>query len=74
VISVWLLREYFTPVQRTWGALGMSRRNFQRVCVRYEEDGIEALRDRRVGKMSPRRALQRERDVLFRYTDIQRIA
>jgi hypothetical protein len=54
--------------------LGMSRRNFQRVCVRYEEDGIEALRDRRVGKMSPRRALQRERDVLFRYTDIQRIA
>jgi hypothetical protein len=35
---------------------GMSRPNFRRLCVRYEEDGIEGLRDRRVGKVSPRRA------------------
>jgi Helix-turn-helix domain len=36
--------------------LGMSGRNFRRLCVRYEEDGIEGLRDRRLGKVSPRRA------------------
>jgi hypothetical protein len=34
----------------------MSGRNFRRLCVRYEEDGIEGLRDRRLGKVSPRRA------------------
>lgn len=36
--------------------LGMSGRNFRRLGNRYEEDGIEGLRDRRVGKVSPRRA------------------
>jgi len=40
--------------------LGMSGRNFQRLCLRYEEDGIEGLRDRRIGKVSPRRAPARE--------------
>jgi len=40
--------------------LGMSGRNFRRLCVRYEEDGIEGLRDRRIGKVSPRRAAARE--------------
>ena len=40
--------------------LGMSGRNFRRLCVRYEEDGIDGLRDRRVGKVSPRRAPARE--------------
>src|SRR5450631_3163604 len=40
--------------------LGMSGRNFRRLCVRYEEDGEEGLRDRRVGKVSPRRAPERE--------------
>jgi hypothetical protein len=40
--------------------LGMSGRNFRRLCVRYEEDGIEGLRDRRIGKVSPRRAPRRE--------------
>jgi hypothetical protein len=38
----------------------MSVRNFRRLCVRYEEDGIEGLRDRRIGKVSPRRASARE--------------
>jgi hypothetical protein len=42
--------------------LGMSGRNFRRLCVRYEEDGIEGLRDRRIGKVSPRRAPARELD------------
>jgi hypothetical protein len=40
--------------------LGLSGRNFRRLCVRYEEDGIEGLRDRRLGKVSPRRALEGE--------------
>ena len=40
--------------------LGISGRNFRRLCVRYEEDGIEGLRDRRIGKVSPRRASARE--------------
>src|SRR5258708_32355684 len=40
--------------------LGMSGRNFRRLCVRYEEDGIAGLRDRRIGKVSPRRAPARE--------------
>jgi len=40
--------------------LGMSGRNFRRLCIRYEDDGIEGLRDRRIGKVSPRRAPERE--------------
>ena len=40
--------------------LGMSGRNFRRLCARYEEDGVEGLRDRRIGKTSPRRAPERE--------------
>ena len=40
--------------------LGMSGRNFRRLCGRYEEDGIAGLRDRRIGKLSPRRAPARE--------------
>lgn len=36
--------------------LGMSGRHFRRLTVRYEEDGREGLRDRRLGKPSPRRA------------------
>ena len=38
----------------------MSGRHFRRLCVRYEDDGIEGLRDRRIGKLSPRRAPERE--------------
>src|ERR1700741_4242773 len=54
--------------------LGMSGRNFRRLCVRYEEDGIEGLRDRRIGKVSPRRAPARELDRMHqlyreRYSD-----
>jgi hypothetical protein len=40
--------------------LGMSGRHFRRLCGRYEEAGIEGLRDRRIGKVSPRRAPARE--------------
>ena len=36
--------------------LGMSGRNFRRLSLRYDEEGAEGLRDRRLGKSSPRRA------------------
>lgn len=36
--------------------LGMSGRHFRRLVERYDEDGREGLRDRRLGKVSPRRA------------------
>jgi hypothetical protein len=36
--------------------LGMSGRYFRRLTGRYEEEGREGLRDRRLGKASPRRA------------------
>ena len=40
--------------------LGMSGRHFRRLMVRYDEDGREGLRDRRLGKPSPRRAPEAE--------------
>jgi hypothetical protein len=40
--------------------LRMSGRNFRRLCVRYEDDGIAGLRCRRIGKISPRRKPARE--------------
>jgi len=40
--------------------LGMSGRHFRRLVLRYEDDGVEGLRDRRIGKVSPRRAPARE--------------
>ena len=36
--------------------LGVSGRHFRRLCVRFEENGLEDLRDRRLGQPSPRRA------------------
>jgi transposase len=40
--------------------LGRSGRKFRRLCVRYEEEGVEGLRDRRIGRASPRRAPEGE--------------
>ncbi len=36
--------------------LGMSGRHFRRLLVRHDAEGAEGLRDRRLGKPSPRRA------------------
>jgi len=36
--------------------LSISGRHFRRLLVRYDEEGAEGLRDRRLGKTSPRRA------------------
>jgi transposase len=42
--------------------LGMSERQFRRYRGRYEEDGLEGLFDRRLGKPSPKRVLAAETD------------
>lgn len=36
--------------------LGVSGRQFRRMCVRFDDEGLEGLRDRRLGMASPRRA------------------
>jgi hypothetical protein len=36
--------------------LGVSGRQFRRLCVGFDAEGEEGLRDRRLGKASPRRA------------------
>lgn len=54
--------------------LNLSGRQFRRLCVRYEDEGPEGLRDRRLGRVSPRRApaaeLERMRRLFVeRYND-----
>jgi hypothetical protein len=53
-------KRYRLTSEEAGELLGMSGRNFRRLCVRYEDDGIAGLRDRRIGKLSPRRAPARE--------------
>ena len=53
--------------------LGMSERQFRRYRERYEEDGLEGLIDRRLGKPSPKRVPARElRLMLDLYRDSYR--
>ena len=40
--------------------LGVTQRTFRRYVVRYRNEGTEGLLDRRLGKVSPRRAPQQE--------------
>lgn len=40
--------------------LGLSARHFRRRCVRYEAEGVEGLRDKRLGRVSNRRAPESE--------------
>jgi transposase len=44
--------------------LGCSERTFRRLRVRYEAEGLEGIADKRVGKISPRRAKKIETEVL----------
>lgn len=46
--------------------LGMSERQFRRYRDRYEEAGMEGLRDRRLGRASPQRVPERERDQMLK--------
>jgi hypothetical protein len=47
-------------------ALGMSGRQFRRLRVRYSAEGAEGLRDRRMGRVSNRRAPEAELDRMHR--------
>lgn len=46
--------------------LGLSARHFRRQCVRYEADGVGGLRDKRLGRVSNRRAPESELDRMRR--------
>jgi transposase len=53
--------------------LGMSERQFRRYRDRYEEDGLEGLLDGRLGKPSPKRVPERERDQMLKlYREVYR--
>jgi transposase len=53
--------------------LGMSERQFRRYRDRYEEDGLEGLVDRRLGKPSPKRVPARDRRLMLElYRDCYR--
>ena len=45
--------------------LGMSERQFRRYRDRYEEDGLEGLLDRRLGKPSPKRVPARDAQLML---------
>ena len=49
-------RKHRLTAEEAGEVLGMSGRHFRRLLSRYEEDGAEGLCDRRLGKVSPRRA------------------
>jgi Helix-turn-helix domain len=46
--------------------LGLSGRHFRRQCARYDVEGAAGLRDRRLGKASPRRSPESELDRMHR--------
>jgi hypothetical protein len=46
--------------------LGLSGRHFRCQCTRYIEEGFDGLRDRRLGKASPRRASEAELERMHR--------
>src|SRR5919201_3259639 len=45
--------------------LGMSDRQFRRYRDRYQEDGLEGLVDRRLGKVSPKRVPSRDAQLML---------
>ena len=49
--------------------LGLSGRHFRRQCVRYETEGIDGLRDKRLGRVSNRRAPESELERMRRLYD-----
>lgn len=52
-----------TQVEAARG-LEMSERTFRRYVARYGKEGVEGLADKRLGRISPRRALQKEVDAV----------
>ncbi|MBV8830281.1 MAG: helix-turn-helix domain-containing protein, partial [Acidobacteriaceae bacterium] len=45
--------------------LGMSERNFRRYRDRYEAEGEQGLVDRRLGKASPKRVPEKDRELML---------
>lgn len=71
VLSRWERREL--SMMEAGELLGMSERQFRRYRDRFEEEGEAGLIDRRLGKLSPRRAAAGElRLMLARYRDCYR--
>jgi hypothetical protein len=65
--EAWTLRRKRRLTAEEAGqALGMSGRNFRRLAVRFENEGVEGLRDRRLDKPSPRRSPERELQRMMR--------
>jgi Helix-turn-helix domain len=63
VLSRWELGEL--SMLEAGELLGMSDRQFRRYRDRYEEDGLEGLVDRRLGKMSPKRVPSRDAQLML---------
>jgi len=49
-------RRRHLTAEEAGGLLGVTGRQFRRMLLRFDEAGAEGLRDRRVGRRSPRRA------------------
>src|SRR5712691_10079460 len=63
VLSRWERREL--SMMEAGELLGMSERQFRRYRERYEEDGLEGLLDRRLGKPSPKRVPAGDRRLML---------
>jgi hypothetical protein len=63
VLSRWERREL--SMMEAGELLGMSERQFRRYRERYEEDGLEGLLDRRLGKPSPKRVPAADRRLML---------
>ncbi len=47
-------RQHLTA-EEAGDLLGITGRHFRRLCVRFDQEGVDGLRDRRIGRPSPRR-------------------
>jgi transposase len=63
VLSRWERREL--SMMEAGELLGVSERQFRRYRDRYEEDGLEGLVDRRLGKASPKRVPAKDVSVML---------
>ena len=46
--------------------VGLSGRHFRRQCIRYQAEGVDGLRDKRLGRVSNRRTPESELDRMRR--------
>jgi len=48
-------RQHLTA-EEAGDLLGITGRHFRRLCVRFDQEGVDGLRDRRIGRPSPQRS------------------